>query len=112
MEKVGDNNTPIRTKGGAVRIPADRVGSVSHSVPVAVIPSASHGSGVPLSVASLGLSVGSAVRLACLASPAVSLSPFGLSVCVGLDVSIYGIIRLSSIKLHSMYLWVVGVAWG
>lgn len=82
-ENTGGNNTPIRTKGGAVRIPADRVGSVSHSVPVAVIPSASHGSGVPLSVASLGLPVGSAVRPA---SPAVSLSPFGLSVCVGLTM--------------------------
>lgn len=49
-ERTGGNNTPIGRKGGAVRIPADRVGSVSHSYPVAVIPSASHGSG--------GLSVG------------------------------------------------------
>lgn len=82
-ENAGSNDTPIRTKGGAVSLYAHRVGSVSHSVPVAVIPSASHGSGVPLSVISLGLSVGSAVRLA---SPAVSLSPFGLSVCVGLTM--------------------------
>lgn len=80
-ENASGNNTPIRTKGGAVSLYADRVGSVSHSYPVAVIPSVSRGSGVPLSVASLGLSVGSAVRLASLA---VSLSPFGLSVCVGL----------------------------
>lgn len=68
-ENAGSNDTPIRTKGGAVSLYAHRVGSVSHSVPVAVIPSASHGSGVPLSVVSLGLSVGSAVRLASLAVP-------------------------------------------
>ena len=44
-ENVGDNNTPITRKCGAVRIPADRVGSDSHLYPVAVTLSASHGSG-------------------------------------------------------------------
>ena len=67
VEKVGDNNTPIMTKGGAVRIPADRVGSDSHSVPVAVTLSASHGSG-GLSVGRLSRSprwVSRSPRLAC-----------------------------------------------
>ena len=50
VEKVAVNDTPIIGKGGAVSLYAYRVGSGSHSVPVAVTLSASHGSG--------GLSVG------------------------------------------------------
>ena len=73
-ENAGGNDTPIGRKGGAVSLYADRVGSVSHSVPVAVIPSASHGSGVP----SVGRLSRSPCRVSrspvCLASPAVSLA--------------------------------------